>query len=185
MPQFDAWLNAKTAHAGAPAGNDEVVLVDASDTTEDAGGTVKPVAVSDLLAGTVKTTGDQTLAGVKTFSSPPVVPDGTAANHAASKGQLDALAQVDQAGTAYTLAAADAGKVVRMTAADAATVTVPANATVGFALGTVVNVYAAGAGGVTVAAATGVTIRNNSAALVQYAEVSLRKDAVDEWVRVG
>lgn len=95
------------------------------------------------------------------------------------------LASVNQAGTAYTLAAADAGKVVRMTAAGAATVTVPANASVAFALGTVINVYAAGAGGVTLAAASGVTIRNNDAALVQYAEVSLRKDAADEWVRVG
>lgn len=150
MPQFDAWFNTKTTHAGAPAGTDKVLLVDESDTTEDPGGTLKRVAVSDL------------------------VPSGTST-----------LASVDQAGTAYTLAATDAGKVVRMTAAGAATVTVPTNATVAFAVGTVINVYAAGAGGVTVAAATDVTIRNNGAALAQYDEVSLRKDAADEWVRVG
>ncbi|MBS1776298.1 MAG: hypothetical protein JSS64_08475 [Bacteroidetes bacterium] len=37
----------------------------------------------------VGNTGNETIAGTKTFSSSPVIPDGTAANHAASKGQMD------------------------------------------------------------------------------------------------
>lgn len=87
--------------------------------------------------------------------------------------------------TADTLVLADAGKVVRYTDAGAVTATVPPNSSVAFEVGTVVNIYSAGAGGVTIAAATGVTVRNNGTALVQYGEASLRKDGTDEWVRVG
>lgn len=86
--------------------------------------------------------------------------------------------------TGYTLVLADAGKVVRMTFAGASTLTVPTNASVAFPTGTIVNAYAAG-GALTIAAAAGVTIRNNGTALAQYAEGSLRKDGTDEWVRVG
>lgn len=117
--------------------------------------------------------------------------DGTTASFTtADETKLDgidttALDRRDSAATADTLVLADAGKVVRYTAAGAVTATVPANATVAFALDSIINIYAAGAGGVTIAAAAGVTIRNNDAALAQYAEVSLRKDGTDEWVRLG
>lgn len=60
---------------------------------------------TDALSGTyVGTTGDQTVGGVKTFALPPVIPNGTATDHAASKGQVDALA-ADPAGfgIAYSL----------------------------------------------------------------------------------
>lgn len=40
--------------------------------------------------GAVGTTGNQTIAGTKTFSTSPVVPAGTAADHAVNKAQLDA-----------------------------------------------------------------------------------------------
>lgn len=43
-------------------------------------------------ADVVKKTGDQTIAGVKTFSSSPVIPDATAAQNPVSKAQLDAAA---------------------------------------------------------------------------------------------
>lgn len=96
-----------------------------------------------------------------------------------------AITANDQSGTTYTLVADDAGKVIRCTNASAVTVTVPPNSSVAFAVGTIINVYAAGAAGVAIAAGSGVTIRNNSVGLAQYEEVSLRKDATDEWVRVG
>lgn len=41
-------------------------------------------------ADAVQTGGNQTVAGVKTFTSPPVVPTATASNQAVNKGQLDA-----------------------------------------------------------------------------------------------
>ena len=90
-----------------------------------------------------------------------------------------------EAGTTDTLDLDDIGQVVRYTSGSAVTVTVPDNATTAFPVGSVINLYAAGAGGVTIAPAGGVTIHNNGAALVQYQEVSLRKDGTDVWVRVG
>lgn len=88
-------------------------------------------------------------------------------------------------GTSDTLVLADAGKVVRYSNASAVTATVPPNTDVAFATGTIINIYSAGAGGVTVAAGSGVTIRNNASGLAQYGECSLRKDGADEWVRTG
>lgn len=90
-----------------------------------------------------------------------------------------------QAGTAYTLALADAQSVVELTNAAAVTVTVPPASSVAWAVGTVIAVFAAGAGGVTIAPGGGVTIRNNQSPLSQYAEVSLRYRGGDVWVRTG
>lgn len=86
--------------------------------------------------------------------------------------------------TARTLSLLDAGTVVECTNASQVTITVPDNATVDFPEGSIVNVYAAGAGGVVFAGGTGVTIRN-VVDLVQYQECSLRYRGGDEWVLVG
>lgn len=96
-----------------------------------------------------------------------------------------ALARRTATGTTDTLVLADAGLVVRYTNAGAVTATVPPNSSVAFPTDTIINIYAGGAGGVTLAPGSGVTIRNNTAALTQYDEVSLRKDDTDEWVRLG
>jgi len=103
----------------------------------------------------------------------------------ASKLYADVFTVRTATGTTDTWVAGDQGKLLRYTNAGAVTATVPPNSSVAFPVGTVVNVYSAGAGGVTVAAGAGVTVRNNADALVQYDEVSLRKDGTDEWVRVG
>lgn len=89
---------------------------------------------------------------------------------------------VTESTTSRTLVASDAGKVVECTSASAVTVTVPPNSSVAFPTGTIINIYAAGAGGVTMAAGSGVTVRN-LANLTQYREVSLRKRGTDEWVQ--
>lgn len=88
-------------------------------------------------------------------------------------------------GTTDTAVMEDAGCLVRMTNASASVHTVPPNASVAFPVNTVYNVYAAGAGGVTITPGAGVTIRKNTIPLAQYEECSLRKDATNEWVRVG
>lgn len=86
--------------------------------------------------------------------------------------------------TAYTLALADAYAYLRFTDAGALTVTVPTNAAVAFEIGTVIEVYAAGAGGVTIAGDTGVTV-NGAGALSQYGAASLTKVGADEWDATG
>lgn len=89
---------------------------------------------------------------------------------------------------AYTLVLADLGKVVELNSASAVTLTVPSNASVAFAIGTVIEVCQIGAGQVTIAAAGGVTLRSPSGKLKiagQYSSASLRKRATNEWVVAG
>ena len=84
----------------------------------------------------------------------------------------------------YTLAIADAGKIVPMNKASAATLTVPTNASVAFPVGTIVGIYNLASDAVTVAGDSGVTVRN-AGTINQYAEASLRKRDTNEWVMVG
>jgi hypothetical protein len=84
-----------------------------------------------------------------------------------------------------TLALADAGRVVPVaTSSSGITVTVPAEASVAFAIGTVVNVYNAGSASITVSGASGVTVRNGGV-VAPLQEVSLRKRDSNEWVLAG
>jgi hypothetical protein len=84
----------------------------------------------------------------------------------------------------YTLALADANKVVPMNKPTAGTVTVPLNSSVPFPIGTVIGIYNLSSELVEVTGASGVTVRNDGF-LDQYIEVSLRKRAENEWVLAG
>lgn len=108
----------------------------------------------------------------------------TAAIEAARTTQV---ATTEQTG-AYTLVLSDAGNVVPVAAASGVAVTVPPNASVAFPVGTVVNIIQSGAGQLTITAGGGVTIRQADSQFKtakQWAEVSLRKRATNEWVLVG
>lgn len=74
-------------------------------------------ATARTTLGAVGTTGNQTIAGTKTFSTSPVVPEGTAADHAVNKGQLDAAtAGAFAAGdTKFSYQAADHGRWLMIT----------------------------------------------------------------------
>ena len=90
--------------------------------------------------------------------------------------------------TAYTLVLGDAGKYVTLSNAASITLTIPANATVAFDVGTVVNVVQLGAGQVTIAGAVGVTVNSEGSKLKlkgQYAVASLLKTATNTWVALG
>lgn len=93
------------------------------------------------------------------------------------------ITAVAETTTARTLQLTDAGKVVEATNNTTTTITVPPAADVAWPLGTIVNVYAAGTGGVVVTPGTGVTIRNNNI-VSQYSEVSLRYRGANEWVQI-
>ena len=70
----------------------------------------------------------------------------------------------------------------------AQTITVPANSSVAFPVGTQVLITAIGAGIASIAAAGGVTIRSADSALklrTQYSTASLIKVATDEWYLSG
>lgn len=90
-------------------------------------------------------------------------------------------------GTSDTLVAADADRYLRCTNAGAVTVTVPPNASVAFPVGTEVHVRQAGAGQVTIAGASGVTVNTSETLALrkQHATITLLKVAADEWDLLG
>ena len=113
---------------------------------------------------------------------------GHAALHNAERAAINALnTMVTSTKTAsYTLALVDANTIVEMNVATANTLTVPANSSVPFPIGTVIEVYQLGAGQTTIAG-DGVTIRTPDTLKLdgQYATAALRKRATDEWVLDG
>jgi hypothetical protein len=88
---------------------------------------------------------------------------------------------------ARTLALSDANNIVRCTYASAVTVTVPASASVAFAVGTTILVRQVGAGQVTLAAASGVTLNTSTTLKTrrQHATIALTKIGADEWDVAG
>jgi hypothetical protein len=100
---------------------------------------------------------------------------------------LDRLKSNSQSNTTYTLVRADMGKIVDCNNASAIALTIPLNSSVAFPIGTVINIYQAGAGQITVAGAGGVTLRAPGGAKtrVQYSVISLWKRNTDEWVLSG
>ena len=93
-----------------------------------------------------------------------------------------------QAG-AYTLALTDEGAAIHMTSATAATLTVPAEATVAFPIGTEIEVIALGAGPIFITAAAGVTLNGTTAGTTdiaaQWQGSVVRKYAADARLVIG
>ena len=92
-----------------------------------------------------------------------------------------------QTGTTYTLVIGDAGKLVTLSNASAITLTIPANASVAFAVGTVIDLLQLGAGQVTVAI-TSDTLSSSSGNVKltgQYSAASIVKTAATTWVLFG
>lgn len=93
-----------------------------------------------------------------------------------------------QSGTAYTAVLTDAGLLIQMTSASANVVTIPANATAAFSVGSTVDVMMYGAGQTSIAAASGVTLRSPGSKVNvgnQYGIVTLLKLATNEWSLEG
>lgn len=137
------------------------------------------------------TTGNEAVAGIKTFSSSPVVPAPTTPTQAANKSYVDAIlttvSSTTQTGN-YTFALADAGTCVEGSSASAQTFTIPQNTTVAFPVGTVMEVFQFGSGQITIAGASGVTLLSDGgkvATAAQYATISLRQRAINVWVLAG
>lgn len=90
---------------------------------------------------------------------------------------------------AYTLALSDRSKIVSMINAAASTLTVPANATAAFPIGTVIMVrQGVGAGAVTIAAAAGVTVSSRGGLVTTngaVAYVTLIKIGTNTWDLFG
>lgn len=93
-----------------------------------------------------------------------------------------------QTGTTYTLALTDVAKVVTLDNAAGITLTVPANSSTAFPIGTQIVITQLGAGQVTVSPSGGVTVNAYSSATKlsgQYAAATLVKLDTDEWLLIG
>lgn len=82
------------------------------------------------------------------------------ADDSVTAAKLDGVSSLNTQTDNYTLVLGDAGRVIDMNAATDKTVTVPTNSSVAFATGATVIVARRGAGEVTIAGSTGVTIRS-------------------------
>lgn len=110
------------------------------------------------------------------------------ADRVVGSAEYDSLTLNAQTGTTYTLVLADAHKLVTLNNGSAITLTVPPNSSVAFETGDQVNLLQLGAGQVTVAAGSGVTLRSEGSKVKltgQYALATLVKIGTDEWVLVG
>lgn len=119
---------------------------------------------------------------------------GTLSDQTDLQAALDAkgdktLAINAQTGTTYTLVLGDAGKLVTLANGSAITLTVPANSSAAFPVGTVIALAQLDAGLVTVAGDAGVTINGTTPGdedlTGQWATASLTKLATDTWLLSG
>jgi hypothetical protein len=116
------------------------------------------------------------------------VTTGKIASGAVSADKLTGVVTIDAKTANYTLVLADAGKIIEVNSASNLTVTVPTDSTAAFAVGATVAVSRRGAGDVTIAGASGVTLRSaDSKAKIgkQFAAVALIKIATNEWLLLG
>ncbi|MCZ4222515.1 hypothetical protein [Pedobacter rhodius] len=138
--------------------------------------------------GTVVLSASPTLTGTPTA---PTAASGTNTTQLATTAYVQtALSTVNiNTQTAnYTLVLADAGKFVQQNVSSANNVTVPANASVAFPVGTQILLRQMGSGQVTVVAASGVTLQSADNALksrVQFAPITLIKVATNTWAVMG
>lgn len=100
----------------------------------------------------------------------------------------EASSALDNKSASFTLALADAGKMLLVSSSSAVTVTIPTNASVAFPVGTEIEVTMMGSGSVTFTGATGVTIDSLSSLVSvsdQYGVAALKKISTDEWLLAG
>lgn len=105
-----------------------------------------------------------------------------------SAGLVAPLQINSQSGTTYTFADGDQGKLVIANNGSAQTYTVPPNSSEAFATGTTITVIGIGAGKVTLAEGSGVTINSKDSEKAidgQHASVTLIKTATDTWQLIG
>lgn len=88
----------------------------------------------------------------------------------------------------YQLVAGDVNKIIEMNVGSGNVVTIPANATVAFATGTLIDIVQIGAGQTSVAGAVGVTVDSagsKTKLTTQFSGASIYKRGTNEWVLLG
>ena len=165
--------------------NDYVLKADSTATNGVAWGQVAAAGIASDAVTTAKIL-DSNVTTAKIADN--AVTQAKLADRAVGSAELDNLTLNAQTGTTYTLVLTDANKFITLSNASATTLTVPPNSSVAFETGDQVNLMQLGAGQVTIAAGSGVTIRSAGSKLktnAQYAVATLVKIDTNTWVAVG
>lgn len=103
------------------------------------------------------------------------------------KQGVPSLTSINQQSGAYTTVLADRDKLVEVSSASGVTVTIPADSTVAYPVGTSIDILQTGAGQVTIAGAGGVTVNATPGLKLrtQWSSATLFKRATDTWVVFG
>ena len=131
--------------------------------------------------------GNTTWFGVQYPSSSDYVKDGATAIQTVADGFDSAVAIPTynaQTGTTYTFVLADTSKTVTASNAAASTYTIPPQSSVVWVADTTLNVTNLGAGVVTFAGGSGVTVTNTANTLSQYQSAQLIRTGSDAWTVV-
>lgn len=156
-----------------------------SDGTDASWGTVAAAGIASSAVETAKIN-DSAVTTAKIADD--AVTQAKLADRAVGSTELDNLTLNAQTGTTYTLVLADAHKLVTQSNASAITTTIPPNSSVAFDIGDQINLLQLGAGQVTVAAGSGVTLNSQGSKLKltgQYAVATCIKIDTNTWVLVG
>jgi hypothetical protein len=129
-----------------------------------------------------------------TFTGTPTLPTGTIATTQTATDNTTAIATTAfvrstigipaynaQTGTTYTFVLADVGKTVTASNANPQTYTIPPQSSITWLADTTLNVVSLGAGVVTFAGGSGVTVTNTGQTLTQYQSARLVRTASDAW----
>ena len=156
-------------------------------------GTLTATAFAGALTGNVTGNASGTAATVTGAAQSAITSVGTLSavtvTGAVTAGSVVApLAINAQTGTTYTFADGDQSKLVTASNGSAQTYTVPPNSSVAFAVGTAITIIGIGAGKVTLAQGSGVTINSKDSEKAidgQHASVTIIKTATDTWQLIG
>lgn len=102
-------------------------------------------------------------------------------------GKAPSLAVLNQQTASYTLVLADRDKMVEISSGSATTLTVPADASVNFPVGTRIEILQTNTGQITVAGAAGATVNGTPGLRLraQWSSAMLIKRAANTWVLIG
>ena len=175
--------------SGSTTGN--AATATALETARTIGG-VSFDGTADINLPGVNATGNQNTSGtaatVTGAAQTAITSVGTLTSLTVSGGLVAPLQINAQTGTTYTFVLGDAGKLVTSSNASAQTLTVPPNSSVAYTVGTQILVTQVGAGRLTLAEGSGVTINSGDSMKSlsdQYCLASLIKTATDTWLLVG
>jgi hypothetical protein len=184
-----------TVDAGGTLGTTDVTWTLFGSGGLTAGNNLSDVSSAATSFSNIKQAASETATGVVELATAAEVATGSdtarAVTPAGAAAHYSPITRVtnDDTSTALTAALTDAGNVVFMNNAAANVFTIPANATVAFAVDTQIDIVMEGAGVTTITADTGVTLNGVSAGSgaisAQYSAVTIIKRATDTWIMFG